>query len=124
MNIPEREYVDSIYFTGGNGEDWLARIYKRNGGPWELEYRFRYHVDDKAFDSEDKKSHYHATAPDGSPEFLEKARESTRAILNLLAARYGDREPEIVELQCYNDDAKFFFELTSRKWAHVKMVPL
>jgi len=42
-----------------NGSDWLGSVW-REGNQYVMEYRFRYHVDDKTFDSKDKKNWYRA----------------------------------------------------------------
>jgi hypothetical protein len=37
--------------------DWIGAVW-RDGDNWIMEYRFRYYVDDKTFDSEDVKNWY------------------------------------------------------------------
>jgi hypothetical protein len=56
------EKIIAIWFVELPKADWLAAV--REVVPekkYELTYRFRYHVDDKAFDSKDKKSWYQGT---------------------------------------------------------------
>jgi len=45
-----------------NGSDFLGGVW-RDGDNYVMEYRFRYYVDDKTFDSEDKKNWYSAEIP-------------------------------------------------------------
>ncbi len=45
-----------------NGSDWLGAA-RKDGDQYVIEYRFRYHVDDLAFDSKDKKSWYRLSLP-------------------------------------------------------------
>ena len=50
-------------FTGG---DFMAIGWKTPTGPWKVEYRFRYYVDRKVFDSNDTRNWYGFSARDGS----------------------------------------------------------
>lgn len=45
-----------IWFVGAEGMDWLAALFKHEGEAWQCVYRFRYHEDDLAFDSKDRRS--------------------------------------------------------------------
>ncbi len=52
------EHTIGIWFvTLGEKGDWLGSVWKTDKG-YEIAYRFRYYVDDKTFDSEDKKHWY------------------------------------------------------------------
>jgi len=82
--------VATIIFVSGADQDWLGYVSKQPGECWRLEYRFRYYVDDKSFDSDDRKSWYAFTAksPTDGPEELT---EALRALAGLCLARFrGD----------------------------------
>lgn len=114
------DYVDSIYFVSDGDRDFMATIKKADGEPWLMEYRFRYYVDDKAFDSEDVKNWYTVNTPDDSQYTLSRLREGMQLrMIPSLELEFCSKV-DVVELQCYQSDPKFFFELTSRPWANVK----
>lgn len=54
--------------------DWLASLYTTKEGELKGTYRFRYYVDDKTFDSEDKKSWWTMTSTASVAETIEKFR--------------------------------------------------
>ena len=56
--ITSDDYVLGIWSLSNPGkQDWLAIVRKDSTtGQWVLKYRFRYYVDDKLWDSEDRKS--------------------------------------------------------------------
>lgn len=63
LTIAPTTQVAKIVFVSGKSPDgqtlnWLASVMRQDGGEWEGVYRLRAVVDDKAFDSEDKKSWY------------------------------------------------------------------
>ncbi len=59
--------------------DWLATLYRDEGErDFKCHYRFRYYVDDKAHDSDDKKSAYGVT-------FTGKSEPEAMAIMGKLA---------------------------------------
>jgi hypothetical protein len=68
IELNDRTRVHGFWFCGGPGVDWLAVILKQGDGAWEAIYRFRFHKDDKHFDSDDERSWYKiAPRADGNP---------------------------------------------------------
>ena len=67
MEFVEDDYVVGVWFAGGETSDWLATLVSRDG---QLvgEYRHRYYIDDKTFDSDDKKSFYSLAPIEDTPE--------------------------------------------------------
>ena len=108
------DYVHSIYFIGNSEHDWLAKIYKEgNKEPWILEYRFRY----KVHDSEDKKNWYKWI-----PKSLEKAIEGVEFLKPIIEQHFSSKLDTVL-LECLDSDPKFLFELGSRPWTHLKLLP-
>lgn len=50
------------WFISGNDCDWLAAMYRLDGGPWRLVFRFRYYAN-TGIDRDDEKSWSSYTAP-------------------------------------------------------------
>lgn len=63
IDLNENTYCLGLWYLEGDGKDWLAAVTRDGDGPMTLRYRFRYYVDDKAFDSNDRKNWYKATCP-------------------------------------------------------------
>jgi hypothetical protein len=115
-------WVHGIWFVGWDGCDWMACIRKANG-KWRLDYRFRYHKDDKAFDSKDEKSWYSAEPKDGNGE---KGLEDLIAGVHEVSKAIADSqntEVDFLLLDCKGDDPKIIFELGDRPWGNPKMMP-
>lgn len=128
----EATYIDSIHFVCFKSEqDFLMTIFRETtpenpdgaGSPWKARWRFRYYVDHKAHDSEDRKSAY-ACKADGSQESLDRLRHMSTLLANQMRKDTEEVFHEVVELQCRNDHPKMMFEIGSRDWAHLKMVSL
>jgi hypothetical protein len=111
-------YHDSIHFVGSGEKDWMGTV-TREGGRWKFRYRFRYYNSADPFDVKDEKNWYGFGSQGDSPEELAQMRAAIEAMRPVMEAEYGS-EMETLELQCFNDDPKFMFELLSRDWAHVK----
>jgi hypothetical protein len=105
---PETQVATIIFvggqFEDGQGVDWLGYVCKQPGEPWRFEYRFRYHVDDKAFDSEDRKSWYAFTARDPQ-EGPRKLIEAAMMIAAMTAKRYAG-EMHVLDVNGNGDDAQ------------------
>jgi len=97
-----------IWFVGMPESDWLASIYMKDDKPC-LVYRFRYHVDDKSFDSKDQKNWYQMEPNEADPGDLKKLLEVVRTIAGLMAAQ---AETEVYELMMedFADSAAFLKE--------------
>ncbi len=114
-------YCHAIWYAEAKDgqSNFLATLWKKEG-KWQLEYRFRYYVDNKAHDSKDRKDWYTAIMPDDSEKSLSKALASMVSVEleGPLALAYAPFE--FIEMKCEDSDPKFFFELASRPWAQVK----
>ncbi len=56
--IQEGTYFYGIWIIDTPEVNYMACLSKPKDGDWEFQYRFRYTVDDKVFDSEDIKNWY------------------------------------------------------------------
>ncbi len=121
MEPEPREWIYGIWFVPGKDCDYLATLLKREGNV-VLNYRFRHYSEESTdpHDGKDTKHGWTATMGDDSDESLRKAIESQEKIIPVLEARYGSK-CDFVRMECWKDDPKFFFELASRPWAHVKI---
>ncbi len=96
-----------IWFVGLPDSDWLASIFIKDGKAC-LIYRFRYHVDDKSFDSKDEKNWYTMEPTSGRDGDLEKLLALVRSIAGLMAAK---ADTEVYEIMMENfDDMGAFLE--------------
>lgn len=96
-----------IWFVGLPDSDWLASIFMEDGKAC-LVYRFRYHVDDKSFDSKDKKNWYRLEPKSVEEGDLDKLLEVVRSIAGLMAAK---ADTEVYEIMMENfDDMGAFLE--------------
>ena len=71
MNLTENDYILGIWFAEAkDGNNFVMTVKRDKDKPkqWTGEYRFRYKVDDKVFESEDKKSFYEFTISDLTEE--------------------------------------------------------
>jgi len=60
--IDEHTQVATAWFVQCDGSDVLAIVIRENAtAPWEFKIRSRYYMDDKVFDSKDRKQHYTVT---------------------------------------------------------------
>lgn len=116
-------FYDSTYYIGNDSGNWMGSLFREDDGPWRFEHRFRYYKDNKAFDSEDTKNWYTMTAkPDIAPEEAVANMKEAIAKLKPTLEKQYDSTLDTIELNCRNDDPKFFFEIASRPWAQVKML--
>ena len=76
MTIELNERTVGVWFIQLTpAQDWLASIFTTDEGELKAIYRFRYYVDDKAFDSEDKKNWWEMTSTKTIAETVENFRE-------------------------------------------------
>lgn len=92
------EDMVGIWFVGLSDSDWLASIFMEDGKPC-LVYRFRYHVDDKAFDSKDRKHWYQMQPHAADPGDVEKLVDVVRSMAEVMALQY---DTEVYELMMEN----------------------
>lgn len=76
MELNDGDYILGTWFAEQMGfGNFIATVKRGKDGKWEGEYRFRYYVDDKQFDSQDKKRFYRFTADCSEEKMLELMRE-------------------------------------------------
>lgn len=90
IELKEKTLVDTIWFTGSVEADWLGIVMKQPDAPWYALYRFRYHKDDKFWDSDDERSWYKFEnhSSETGPEKLVAA---IGALAQMCAVRYGGK---------------------------------
>jgi hypothetical protein len=76
MSIEITDKTVGLWFTGLNiNADWLGCLAELPSGKFEIKYRFRYHEDDKHFDSADRRSWYKGTTSLSREEAIKAIRE-------------------------------------------------
>jgi phage terminase Nu1 subunit (DNA packaging protein) len=107
-----------IWFVGLPDSDWLASIFMENGKPC-LVYRFRYHVDDKSFDSKDQKNWYRMEPNEGEAGDVAKLVEVVRSIAGLMAVR-GDSEVYEIMMENFADVGAFLEEFKKAPFVSIE----
>jgi hypothetical protein len=119
----EPKWVYGIWFAHDGGKsDWFGKLFRDGEGKIIFEHRFRYYHEESnnPHDGKDRKNWYTATMED-SEKNMKAAVDSVEQLLRgPLAERYPHQD--FLKLECKEDDPKFFFELSSRPWAHVKQM--
>lgn len=114
-------YVSHIWYVNSpENKDWLAHLWKDPDGPWHIEYRFRYYVDeDNGIHSKDRKSWYDAEVKAEVPEaeVVEK--------IDLLANITRDVfQGELWKLPVQSDDPRVALEIMKKQpWCHMTFLP-
>lgn len=95
--LTEKCRVHGFWLLGCERFDRLAVVIRPEPGkPWEALYRWRYHVDDKVFDSNDQRSGYrlvtHACG-DEPPAKLVEAMDNALKIVEIQAGTRGEFYP-------------------------------
>ena len=90
MSIEFTKNTVGVWFVGLPDQDWLASI-DLVGDEARLIYRFRYHDDDKAWESEDRKNWYQMQT-----ERVDELVEITKVLANTLARTVGDTPYELL----------------------------
>jgi hypothetical protein len=109
-----------IWFVGAKGVDWLAALYKPKDGSWICKYRFRYHEDEKAHDSADRKSWTMIESSDAGEAPPTVFIETISTIAKLTAKHYSG---EIHALPVRGNGLKAAEALSRESWSHLKVVP-
>ena len=89
IELNDNTYCLGIWWLEATGVDWLAAVTREGDGPLTLRYRFRYHRDDRAFDSADEKSWWTFTCPTDDEDRI--IADLDGLVLNLI--RRGFRQP-------------------------------
>jgi hypothetical protein len=118
IEITER--TQAIWYVQGKQMDWLACIESaEEEGRFKLTYRFRYYVDKKAWDSEDRKSWYEMTAAD-----MAKGIETVRMLAEVIKMRAkAEGAGEMWELLRGTGSMKSFMaQFAALPFAHMKQL--
>ena len=107
-------WVYGFWYVDGDDKNWLACLSKRDGS-WRLDYRFRYYRDDKAHDSDDKKSWYTGKMNGDQP--VEKILAAVGQAVAAIEKEYGNKA-DFLSLECQGDDPKVFFEIGATSWGN------
>src|SRR3990167_671736 len=117
MEIKETDYILGIWFAEDkNGNNFIMLVKRDKNTPkeWIGEYRFRYKVDDKIFDSDDKKSFYEFSIIDlTEKEVLAKIESFFESIKIVYSFKN-----EYVEIK--GDVQKFMFRAAQAEWMNLK----
>lgn len=81
-----------------------------------LQYRFRYHVDDRVFDSDDRKSWYELARDGIRPDAVVIAEMNT--VVRALGAEIGADEIEYIYIG--GDSEKAYRAIINAPWAHFR----
>ena len=117
IEIKDGTLFSCMWFVEGKGFDWMAAVFKPEGGFWEASYRFRYYHDDKAFHSDDEKFWYSLTTKstdDKTEKELCKAMDMT-ADLTQKHLPSGKIHKLVLKTDCA---AKVVEAMKREKWAH------
>lgn len=115
----------ALWFIGlGDALDFMGCLKRASAQSPEFhfDYRFRYHRDEKVFDSEDVKHWYHMTARDKTEE---EVLSLTRGIVLDLCAKAKEfgTTPQLSEMlyKNYSDFDHFMREFQNHPWAYSKI---
>ncbi len=119
--VKENLYLGFWVAAIENG-DFFAVVWKTPNGPWEWSYRFRYHRDDKVFNSDDEKVWYKLKALDGSDKSKERLKKAMNSILELGLISGMIHSGSYVE--CMGDSEAMLALLMSgdRPYFHIKQI--
>jgi hypothetical protein len=109
-----------IWFVGAKGVDWLAAIYKHKGEGWTCKYRFRYHEDNKAHDSTDRKSWTTITTGETGDRPPESLMSAISMVAKMTASHFKG-ELHMLPVRC--DGLKAAEALMRESWSHARIEP-
>ncbi len=108
------------FVTIGEEADWLGSVWKTDEG-YEIAYRFRFYVDDKTFDSEDKKNWYKSEISKDSADDA-KMIKTMRDIAEILWVAGGGKRYEVMMESGGIDE--FMEEFQKLPFVSAKVMPL
>jgi hypothetical protein len=121
--LEKGNYISRVWFFGKPDAELDVLVCLSRKLPaerWDFRYRFRYHVDDEAFDSKDRKSetHFSLAAEVTEAEVLEK-------VAVLLAALKAKLDLDMDEVIIESDEPLVFIERTKGKsWVNMRVEPV
>jgi len=122
IEIDENSYVVGMWWASDpvTNNNWLCCVQRSKTNPkcFEGHYRFRYHEDDKIFDSKDRKSWVSFVSKED-----EKEEEVIKSI-NILQSVVALKFPEIDFIPGGGCIKKFFEIAKTKPWMHMKCEPL
>jgi hypothetical protein len=116
MEIKDTDYILGVWFSESKRGNIMVTVKKDIDTGWECECRLRQYVDEKVFDSDDKKTVYNIAFDNKftDEQVIEKiSRLYKTKFLVLFPDNY-----EFVEIRGGAD--KFMFELAKRDWSNIK----
>jgi hypothetical protein len=109
------EYMVGIWTCEVPGGDFMVKCFRNSEGKYEADARFRKHVDDKVFDSEDEKFWYKGEITEGATE--DQVIEQMRGVLKNVAttvANFG-LDPRADETLVQSADIEVFLKAIEGK---------
>lgn len=118
MSITLTERTVGIWYVSMDGQDWMAHVAEEDE-TFELTYRHRYYVDDKNFDSEDKKNWY-----SGSISKPETTEDDIISVMDKMCKMMSDRQDGVPYRIIKGDKSldEFVEEFTSMPFSHHKII--
>ena len=120
FEFDERSYIQAVWYCAWDQTDWMAVLFREGSGPWTLRYRFRYYVDDRALDSDDRKSVTDVVAkPDAGAEVSATMEATTDSLLELMkVGRPGVHIAEKLLIRGGSDT--LIAALRHQSWSHMQ----
>lgn len=120
MEFKPGRHVSRCWYVGVPGRDWLAFLFRDEGGPWHVLYRFRYGEGGEG----DKRSWYEFSST--GDEVTVAATISQTAEMTRWHFETLSKEPAIFACEVLNtDDEEVILDaLSKHAWFHVEPVPL
>lgn len=118
MEITDDDYFLGMWFCSAEGRyNWQCTVMKKKGkGDWIGEYRHRYIVDDKVFNSKDRKSFYTFSLPASETE--ENITKKVDELSKIVMEKQECDRSEFVDIR--GNGQKMLFKLAQCEWASVK----
>lgn len=114
MIILDSQTVGIWFVVPGPGVDWMASVREVTPNEeYQITYRFRYHKDDKAFESADKKSWFKGTC-EGTRAFV------IAAIKSMAEQLRGPCEEPVYEMLNDGDVDEFFRKFRDAPFVYVR----
>ena len=117
MVLTEDSYILGIlYAEDKDGNNFMLTVirHKDNLTEWEGEYRYRYRVDNKVFDSKDIKRIYRFKIKDKTEEQVEDMLKELLEYVKIKFTKFSEYVP------IKGDTHKFAFIGAQQDWLHIK----